>query len=55
MGMVAFGAAMAAFRRAVQPGGGETGLIGVALSVIALACVAVAAWNLFQRWGRTGR
>lgn len=55
MGMVAFGAAMAAFRRAVHPGGGDTGLIGVALSVIAVACVAVAAWNLFQRWGRSGR
>ena len=55
MGMVAFGAAMAAFRRAVHPGSGDTGLIGVALSVIAVACVAVAAWNLFQRWGRSGR
>ena len=55
LGMVALGAAGAAFRRAAHPGGGDTGLIGVALGVIAVACIAVAGWNLYQRWGRPGR
>jgi hypothetical protein len=55
LGMVALGAAGAAFRRAAHPGGGDTGLIGAALGVIAVACIAVAGWNLYQRWGRPGR
>lgn len=55
LGMVALGAAGAAFRRTAHPGGGDTGLIGVALSVIAIACIAVAGWNLYQRWGRPRR
>ena len=55
MGMVAFGAAAAAFRRAVQPGSGDTGLVGIALALIAVACVVTAAYNLYQRWGRPGR
>ena len=55
LGMVALGAAGAAFRRAAHPGVGDTGLIGVALSIIAIACIAVAGWNLYQRWGRPRR
>ena len=52
IGMLAFGAAMAAFRQASNATGGETAVIGWVLAIIALACVGVSGYNLFQRWGR---
>ena len=52
IGMLAFGAAMAAFRQASNSTGGETAVIGWVLAIIALACVGVSGYNLFQRWGR---
>lgn len=55
IGLVSFGAAMAAFRRAGQEGSGgdQTALIGWVLAVIALVCVGVSSFNLYQRLGRT--
>lgn len=55
IGLVSFGAAMAAFRRASESNGGDTALIGWVLAVIALACVSVSGYNLYQRWGRADR
>lgn len=56
IGLVSFGAAMAAFRRASEvEGGGDTALIGWVLAVIALACVSVSGFNLYQRFGRADR
>ncbi len=54
IGLVSFGAAMAAFRRAAMEGsaGDQTALMGWVLLVIALICVGVSAFNLYQRWGR---
>ncbi|MBN8528488.1 MAG: glycoside hydrolase family protein [Caulobacterales bacterium] len=54
IGLVSFGAAMAAFRRAGQEGtgGDQTALIGWVLAVIALVCVGVSSFNLYQRLGR---
>ena len=54
IGLVSFGAAMAAFRRAGQEGSGgdQTALIGWVLAVIALVCVGVSSFNLYQRLGR---
>jgi GH24 family phage-related lysozyme (muramidase) len=54
IGLLSFGAAMAAFRQSSQSNG-DTGLIGWVLVVIALACVAVSGFNLYQRWGRVDR
>lgn len=55
IGLVSFGAAMAAFRRAALEGSGgeQTALIGWVLAVIALICVGVSSFNLYQRWGRS--
>jgi len=55
IGLVSFGAAMAAFRRASEVGGGDTAMIGWVLAVIALACVSVSGFNLYQRFGRADR
>ena len=54
IGLVSFGAAMAAFRRAGQEGtgGDQTALIGWVLAVIALICVGVSTFNLYQKLGR---
>jgi GH24 family phage-related lysozyme (muramidase) len=52
IGMLSFGAAMAAFRQASQSNAGDTVLIGWVLALIALACVGVSGYNLYQRWGR---
>jgi lysozyme len=54
IGLLSFGAAMAAFRQSSQSNV-DTGLIGWVLVVIALACVGVAGFNLYQRWGRVDR
>lgn len=49
VGMVAFGAAVAAFRRAaIQGDAGQIGLIGWGLAVVAAACLGVAALRLFR-------
>jgi hypothetical protein len=45
---------MAAFRQSSQSNG-DLGLIGWVLVVIALACVSVSGFNLYQRWGRVDR
>nr|WP_314435476.1 glycoside hydrolase family protein [uncultured Brevundimonas sp.] len=55
LGLIAFGAAIAAFRRASAAGTGDSNTIGWVLALIALACIAVAGWNLYQRWGRGER
>lgn len=55
LGLIAFGAAIAAFRRASAAGTGDSATVGWVLALIALACVAVAGWNLYQRWGRAER
>lgn len=54
IGLVSFGAAMAAFRRAGQEGssGDQTALIGWVLALIALICVGVSTFNLYQKLGR---
>jgi lysozyme len=54
IGLLSFGAAMAAFRQSSQSNG-DLGLIGWVLVVIALACVSVSGFNLYQRWGRVDR
>ncbi len=54
VGLLSFGAAMAAFRQSAQSDG-DMGLIGWVLVLIALACVAVSGLNLYQRWGRVDR
>ena len=55
IGMLSFGTAMAAFLRASTTPGGDTATIGWVLVVIALACVGVSGYNLYQRWGRGDR
>jgi lysozyme len=57
IGLVSFGAAMAAFRRAAEegPGAGETATIGWVLALIAALCVGASGFNLYQRLGRSGR
>lgn len=54
IGLVSFGASMAAFRRAGQEGAGgdQTALIGWVLALIALICVGVSTFNLYSRLGR---
>ncbi len=55
VGLVSFGAAMAAFRRAAeQSGGNELSVIGWALALIGLACVGVSSINLYRRFGLPG-
>ena len=55
LGLVSFGAAMAAFRRAAeQSGGGELTLIGWVLALIGLGCVGVSAVNLYRKFGLPG-
>ena len=54
IGLLSFGAAMAAFRQSSQSNV-DTRLIGWVLAVIALACVGVSGFNLYQRWGRADR
>ncbi|WP_396593789.1 lysozyme [Brevundimonas sp. R86498] len=55
VGLVSFGASMAAFRRAAeQSGGGELTIIGWVLALIGLACVGVSSFNLYRRWGLPG-
>ena len=54
IGMLSFGAAMAAFRQSSRSSD-ETLLIGWVLAVIALACVGVSGYNLYKRWGRADR
>lgn len=55
LGLIALGAAIAAFRRASAAGTGDSATVGWVLALIAIACVAVAGWNLYQRWGRGER
>lgn len=55
VGLVSFGASMAAFRRAAeQSGGNELTLIGWVLALIGLACVGVSSINLYRRFGLPG-
>lgn len=55
VGLVSFGAAMAAFRRAAeQAGGNELSIIGWVLALIGLACVGVSSINLYRRFGLPG-
>jgi hypothetical protein len=54
IGMLSFGAAMAAFRQSSRSSD-ETLLIGWVLAVIALSCVGVSGYNLYKRWGRADR
>ncbi|MDQ1153119.1 lysozyme [Brevundimonas sp. SORGH_AS_0993] len=55
LGMLAVGAAMAAFVRASVAPGGDSTLIGWVLIVLAAACIGVSGYNLYQRWGRPDR
>lgn len=55
VGLVSFGAAMAAFRRAAeQSGGDELTIIGWVLALIGLACVGVSSVNLYRKFGLPG-
>lgn len=55
VGLVSFGAAMAAFRRAAeQSGAGELTIIGWVLALIGLACVGVSSVNLYRKFGLPG-
>lgn len=55
VGLVSFGASMAAFRRAAEhSGGNELTLIGWVLALIGLACVGVSSINLYRRFGLPG-
>ena len=55
VGLVSFGASMAAFRRAAeQSGGTELTIIGWVLALIGLACVGVSSINLYRRFGLPG-
>ncbi|CAN5151217.1 hypothetical protein BH10PSE2_BH10PSE2_16420 [soil metagenome] len=52
-GLVSFGMSMAAFRRASQSSGSdELTIIAIVLALLGAACVGVAAYNLYRRWGR---
>jgi lysozyme len=52
IGLVSFGAAMAAFRRAQDQasGGDQVAMVGWVLALIALICVGVSGYNLFRTW-----
>ena len=55
VGLVSFGASMAAFRRAAeQSGGGELTIIGWVLALIGPACVGVSSVNLYRKFGLPG-
>lgn len=55
VGLVSFGASMAAFRRAAeQSGGSELTLIGWVLALIGLGCVGVSSINLYRKFGLPG-
>jgi|GEM_PF-295637 lysozyme len=54
IGLLSFGASMAAFRQASRSNG-EPAFIGWVLAVIALACVGVSGYNLYRRWGLADR
>ena len=55
VGLVSFGASMAAFRRAAeQSGGSELTIIGWVLALIGLACVGVSSVNLYRKFGLPG-
>ena len=55
LGLIALGTAIAAFRRASVTQARDSATIGWVLALIAVACVGVAGWNLYQRWGRAER
>lgn len=55
LGLIAFGTAMAAFRRAAITNTPDSATIGWVLALIAVACVGVSGYNLYQRWGRGER
>lgn len=55
LGMLAFGTAMAAFVRASTARGGDAAMIAWVLIVLAIACIGVSGYNLYQRWGRADR
>lgn len=54
IGLVSFGAAFAAFRRAggQSIGGQDTVLIGWVLALIAVVCIGLSGYNLYRRLGR---
>ncbi|MGV3577546.1 glycoside hydrolase family protein [Brevundimonas sp.] len=55
VGLVSFGASMAAFRRAAeQSGGSELTIIGWVLALIGLGCVGVSSINLYRKFGLPG-
>ena len=55
VGLVSFGASMAAFRRAAeQSGGGDLTIIGWVLALIGLGCVGVSSINLYRKFGLPG-
>ncbi|MFC5344665.1 glycoside hydrolase family protein [Brevundimonas staleyi] len=55
VGLVSFGASMAAFRRAAeQSGGSELTIIGWVLALIGLGCVGVSSVNLYRKFGLPG-
>lgn len=55
VGLVSFGASMAAFRRAAeQSGGGDLTIIGWVLALIGLGCVGVSSVNLYRKFGLPG-
>lgn len=55
LGMLAFGTAMAAFVRASTAPGGDAAMIAWVLIALAVACIGVSGYNLYQRWGRADR
>lgn len=55
LGMLAFGTAMAAFVRASTAPGGDAIMIAWVLIALAVACIGVSGYNLYQRWGRADR
>jgi len=55
LGMLAFGTSMAAFVRASTAPGGDAIMIAWVLIALAVACIGVSGYNLYQRWGRADR
>lgn len=55
LGMLAFGTAMAAFVRASTAPAGDAAMIAWVLIALAVACIGVSGYNLYQRWGRADR
>ena len=55
VGLVSFGASMAAFRRAAEhSGGSDLTIIGWVLALIGLGCVGVSSINLYRKFGLPG-